>query len=105
MIIEFLSIWFVTYCMILFCMSLDNICWISASPEYGIFKDLSFFKKKENTIINFINVGDIYYKSKLDYILRYRIWSVLTHPRDIIPAIFTSLLCTILILLKGGILI
>ena len=69
------------YAAIMLAMSLDNICWIPTSPEYEKFKNNQFP----------IIVEGKSYNSKLDYIFRYRILSVLKHPRDIIPAIISSL--------------
>jgi len=59
-------------------MCVDNIFWISASPEYKDFKKWSL-------------------KDKLKYIITYRIKTVLTHWRDIIPAIITSFILTCII--------
>lgn len=70
------------YAAIMFAMSLDNIFWIPTSPEYSKFQNNQFPLVVE---------GKSYY-SKLDYIFRYRVLSVLKHPRDIIPAICSSLL-------------
>ena len=52
-------------------MCVDNICWIGASPEYVDYKHYTF-------------------KKKVKYILKDRVLVVLTHPRDILPAILTS---------------
>ena len=62
----------------MFAMSVDNMFWISASPEY---KD--FLKKS--------------LRDKLVYIFNFRIKTVLTHWRDIIPAIITSFILTIIL--------
>ena len=59
-------------------MSVDNLFWISASPEYPLFKKWSL-------------------SEKLSYIFNYRIKTVLTHWRDIIPAIITSFILTIIL--------
>ena len=68
-------------------MSVDNIFWIPTSPEYVLFKNNSFPLEVEKK----------FYFSKLDYILRYRVLSVLKHPRDIIPAILTSLILAVIL--------
>lgn len=88
-------------------MSIDNICWISASPEYSIFRRLPFFPtngKDPISLLDTLTIDRKVYTNKLAYILRYRIWTVITHWRDVIPAIFTSLISTILVItfLKGG---
>lgn len=69
----------------MFAMCIDNIFWISASPEYPLFK--------ENKPIT---IDGKTYSTRIEYIFKYRIWSVLTHWRDIIPAIFTSLILAVL---------
>ena len=75
---DFILSWLVNYCLIMFAMCVDNIFWISASPEYEDFKKWSL-------------------KEKLKYIITYRIKTVLTHWRDIIPAIITSFILTCII--------
>lgn len=75
---DFIINWFVNYWLIMFAMCVDNIFWISASPEYKDFKKWSL-------------------KDKLKYIITYRIKTVLTHWRDIIPAIITSFILTCII--------
>lgn len=72
----------ILYAAIMLAMSLDNIFWIPTSPEYQKFKNNQFPLVVEGKS----------YNSKLDYIFRYRILSVLKHPRDIIPAIVSSLI-------------
>ncbi len=68
---EFIVKWIVFYAGVMFAMSTDNIFWISASPEYPEFKKYSL-------------------KEKLNYVVNYRIKTVLTNWRDIVPAIITS---------------
>ena len=75
---NFILLWIVNYCLVMFAMCVDNIFWISASPEYPKFKIWNL-------------------KEKLKYIFTYRIKTVLTHWRDIIPAIMTSLILTIIL--------
>lgn len=74
----FMLNWLVCYLLIMFAMCTDNIFWISASPEYPVFKKYSL-------------------KLKLKYIINYRIKTVLTSWRDIIPGIITSLILTIIL--------
>lgn len=61
----------------MFAMCVDNIFWISASPEYSVFKKMNL-------------------KDKLNYVWKNRILEVLKHPRDIIPAIITSFILSLL---------
>ena len=107
MVLEFIITWIITYCLIIFCLSIDNIFWIATSPEYPIYKRLPFFPVDGNdpiSLLDSVKVEGKVYKSKIDYILRYRVWSVITHWRDIIPALFTSFISTIIVIafLKGG---
>lgn len=88
---NFLFLWLIHYVFIMFAMSVDNIFWIPTSPEYSAFKKMGWIKRNPTLLI--MKEGTYY--TKLDYILKYRIWTVLTHWRDIIPAIITSLLITI----------
>jgi len=73
----FIINWLIMYCAIMFAMCIDNIFWISASPEYIDFKKWSL-------------------KKKISYIFTYRVKTVLTHWRDIIPAIITSFIITLI---------
>jgi hypothetical protein len=75
MIIE----WIAKSALILSAMCIDNLFWISASPEYPQ------FKKGE-----VIKVGEKTYYGRYDYIIRYRIFTVLTHWRDLVPAIIVG---------------
>lgn len=73
MIIEFLGKWLGGYCLVMLVMCIDNICWISSSPEYEEFKKYSIYEKAK-------------------YIWGYRIKTVLTNIRDIIPAAIGGLI-------------
>jgi len=84
--ISFYLQWLIDYCLVMFAMSLDNIFWIPTSPEYEQYKN-----NKPITV-----EGKTYY-TKLDYIIKYRIGSVLKSWRDIVPAIITSFLMTLLL--------
>ena len=55
--------------LILSCMSIDNLCWMTSSPEW---------KEKSKTIWTYLRFCG------------WRIWSVFTDYRDIIPAMLTS---------------
>lgn len=79
--------WIFCYIAVMIAMSLDNVTWIPTSPEYEDYKKLPWSKKNESYVI----AEGKAYTTKLDYIFRYRILSVLKHPRDIIPGIFSSL--------------
>lgn len=68
----------------MFAMITDNLFWVSASPEYAAYKANKFP----------LTVEGNKYSSKVDYILRYRVWSVIKNWRDIVPAILTSGLLT-----------
>ena len=72
--------WVIFYCSCMFMMLSDNLFWIPTSPEYEKFKQNKFPLKVEGKE----------YNSRLDYIFRYRILSVLTSWRDIVPGIITS---------------
>ena len=85
--IEFITQWIGIYALIMFCMSLDNIFWIPTSPEYSKFKNNEFPIKVEGKE----------YLSKADYIIRYRIWSVLTSWRDIVPGLISSLILVVIL--------
>ena len=69
--------WIVSYFLIMFAMSVDNIFWIPTSPEYPQFKKMTKFQK-------------------FKYILIKRIFAVLVAWRDIVPALITSFIMTIL---------
>jgi len=84
--IEFLIHWILFYVSIMIAMCVDNIFWIPTSPEYPNFK--------ENKMPIFVE-GKLYH-SRLSYIFKYRILSVLTHWRDIVPAIISSTILTLL---------
>lgn len=77
--------WIINYGLVMFAMCLDNIFWISSSPEYDKIKNGNYPIKMEGKE----------YKNLFDYVFRYRILSVLTDWRDIIPAIISSLLLSI----------
>ena len=78
--------WLCYYIAVMFAMSVDNICWTPTSPEYYLFQKNQFP----------ISVEKKFYNSRLDYIFRYRILSVLKHPRDIFPALLTSLIMAVM---------
>lgn len=82
----FIIEWLIFYVAIIFAMSIDNIFWIPTSPEYKQIKKGNYPVKVE---------GKNYYSLK-DYVLRYRIWSVIKHWRDIIPAIITSFILAVI---------
>ena len=65
------------YILFMFMMIFDNLLWISGSPEYYAYKKYPF-------------------KQKIDYIIKQRIIPVLTAWRDIIPAVTTGLIFTLI---------
>jgi len=70
-------------------LSSDNIGWITASPEW----------ESSHTVCNNLDcwtgaVKDYNLLEKLDYVARYRIYTVFTHPRDLIPLSIMSLVLT-----------
>ena len=75
---DFILRWFTFYLAVMFAMCIDNIFWISASPEYRQFK---FWK----------------FKTKFKYVIVNRVWSVLKHPRDVLPAVITSFLLAVIL--------
>lgn len=74
--LDFLIFWFGMYCLIITAMFIDNLFWMSSSPEWNKVKKYS-------------------QKDYLIYCFRDRIWAVIKDKRDIIPAILTSLVLTI----------
>ena len=75
---EFLVKWPVFYLGVMFAMCVDNIFWISDSPEYEAFKQYTF-------------------KEKVKYVLKDRVLAVLKNWRDITPAIMTSFLLAVIL--------
>ena len=84
--LNFFIEWIVFYGSIMLAMSLDNIFWIPTSPEYEKIKKGDYPVK----------VGGKEYHNLKDYILRYRILSVLTSWRDVIPGIISSLILAVI---------
>jgi len=74
---NFIITWIVYYMAIMFAMCVDNIFWITASPEWPELKRSSL-------------------RTKINYVFDYRIKTVITNKRDIVPAIITSLILTII---------
>jgi len=74
--ISFLLQWLGLSLVILSCMSIDNLCWMTSSPEW-----------KEKSV-------DI--KTYLKFCC-WRIWSVHKDYRDIVPAMITALCLLVLI--------
>ena len=75
---NFLISWLIDYFLIMFAMCTDNMFWISDSPEYPEVKAMNF-------------------NQKIDYAIYKRIIPVLTSWRDIVPAIITSLILTVIL--------
>ena len=83
--------WLIFYLAIMFAMCVDNIFWISSSVEYYDFTFLGWLPNG-----NKMEHEGKYYYSKLEYIFKYRIKSVLTDWRDIIPGIMTSFILALI---------
>lgn len=79
MILNFLLTWFGLYWLVITAMFIDNLCWISSSPEFSKVKNYSL-------------------KDYLKYCFKDRIWAVIKDYRDIFPAIVTSLALTVCLL-------
>lgn len=92
---NFIIEWIGFYIAIIFAMILDNLVWIPADYKwYGskewkpYFKPLFQIGIKEYFLIP---------KTKEGWkIVRSRIWAVLSHPYDIIPAVITSFILAVL---------
>ena len=76
--LEFVLKWKIYYVFVMMAMSIDNIFWIPTSPEFKDFKKWKIAKK-------------------LRYVIGFRIFSVITHPLDIIPALMTSYMMALLL--------
>lgn len=70
--------WIIYFAGVMFAMCVDNIFWISASPEYPKVKKYSV-------------------QELLNYIWNDRVKVVLTNWRDIVPAIITSFILAVVI--------
>jgi len=81
MVLNFLLTWFGLYWLVITAMFIDNLCWISSSPEFDKVKKYSI-------------------KDYLKYCFKDRIWAVIKDYRDILPAIITSLALTICLLIN-----
>lgn len=79
------------YVSIMLAMCLDNICWIPDSPEWKSIK-INFY------VFVFLNreFGIPKNKAGFSYCWKNRILEVLKHPRDIIPAIISSLVLSLI---------
>lgn len=82
----FLIKWAISYVGVLMAMSLDNVFWIPDSPEWKSIK-------KNFKIYNFMDreYGFPINKEGWSYTWNKRIKEVLKHPRDLLPAIPSSL--------------
>ena len=74
-------------------MAGDNINWITASPEWNT----------AHTVCNKLDcwtgaVQDYNFTEKVDYVIKYRVYTVFTHPRDLISVVIMSFLATSLII-------
>lgn len=92
---SFIIEWLIFYVAIMFAMSVDNIFWISSSREYKGFKKLPWIIPDGAT--RWLRHEGKFYYSKLGYIFAYRIKSVLTDYRDIVPGIITSFILAVIL--------
>ncbi|MEK6880018.1 MAG: hypothetical protein AABY22_10440 [Nanoarchaeota archaeon] len=76
---KIINLWLICICLIFLSLIINNILWISGSPEYVLYESIGSITHK-NT--GFVFNGKIY-NTKLEYILEERIWTVLTNWRDI----------------------
>lgn len=84
-------IWPLFYASIMFAMCIDNIVWIPDSPEWKVIrKDFKVF------ILFNREFGIPKNKEGWRYVWKNRVFEVLKHPRDIIPAIITSGILTLI---------
>ena len=67
----FAHLWLTFYLFVMFAMCINNLFWIPSSPEFKEFLGWNLIKK-------------------LRYMIGYRVFLVIIHPFDIIPAIITS---------------
>jgi hypothetical protein len=70
---EFILKWVIFYVLFVAMMCSDNLFWISKSPEYVDYKHYTF-------------------KKKVNYIFKYRIFTVITNWRDFTPALIFATL-------------
>lgn len=66
MVLNFILTWFGLYWLVITAMFIDNLCWISSSPEFSKVKNYSL-------------------KDYLKYCFKDRIWAVIKDYRDILP--------------------
>ncbi len=92
---KYIGIWVIAAVLLLIALSIDNMLWLSASPEW----DTKFT----------VNRGGYYWvgpvkdyptSALLDYLFFYRIVSVWTNLRDILAACIVGTLAVIFIILK-----
>jgi hypothetical protein len=88
---RYFLIFLITAVLLLTALSIDNILWITASPEW----DSQF------TVYNSIGswtgpVNEYTTTQILDYVLKYRVYTVWTHPRDLLAAMFTGTLLVLI---------
>lgn len=87
------KLWLLCICLIGLSLIINNILWISGSPEYIFYKEVDLIKDNH---IGFIFNQEIY-TSKLDYIINYRVLSVLTNWRDVTTALIIGSLLFLII--------
>ena len=91
--IFYVSIFVILFLGGLTLMALDNGFWISASPEWDSAHEVcNNLKCWTGAVQNYSISGQI------DYFLKYRIYTVFTHPRDLLAVGIYSFLLTLLII-------
>jgi len=95
--IKFIITWAVSYILIMFCMCLDNLCWIPADFKwYGTNEWRKYFR----VLFTIRNKEYIFPNTTEGWkIIKGRIIDVLTHQYDIIPALVTSFILNLIIII------
>ena len=87
----FLVEWIIFYIAIIFTLCIDNIFWINTGGEWNGNAEVSRGKRVWKGPVKDYQFGEL-----VNYIWNYRIMSVITHWRDIIPGVLSSFILTII---------
>ena len=94
-IIKYPLIFLITGIVLLTALSIDNMFWVTASPEW----DTVF--TVHNSIGHWTGPVNEYSQAELwSYLLQYRVFTVWTHPRDIGAAALTGLLVMLFVVVR-----
>lgn len=88
----FAAKWALSYALIMFAMSLDNVFWIPDSPEWKSIK--------KNFKVFTLNKREYGFPINLEgwsYVWNKRVLEVIKHPRDIAPALVSSLIMAVIV--------